>query len=108
MFDLKFVMAGYITTSISDGPGCLMLRCPDPSCDAVVGQDMINGLATTDDKEKYARYLHRSYIEDNRKVKPSTNCPATSGATQYIVLVTFCHRALICQIIRLSKILRFT
>nr|CAD1819943.1 unnamed protein product [Ananas comosus var. bracteatus] len=67
---------GYISTSISDGPGCLMLRCPDPSCDAVVGQDMINDLATTEDKEKYARYLHRSYIEDNRKTKwcPAPGC----------------------------------
>ncbi|PQQ19993.1 putative E3 ubiquitin-protein ligase ARI7 isoform X1 [Prunus yedoensis var. nudiflora] len=32
---------GYIRTSISDGPGCLILRCPDPSCGAAVGQDMI-------------------------------------------------------------------
>ncbi|KAF9587475.1 hypothetical protein IFM89_003414 [Coptis chinensis] len=24
---------GYISTSINDGPGCLILRCPDPSCD---------------------------------------------------------------------------
>ncbi|KAL5767130.1 hypothetical protein ACOSQ2_013913 [Xanthoceras sorbifolium] len=24
--------AGYIGTAINDGPGCLMLRCPDPSC----------------------------------------------------------------------------
>ena len=55
-------------TSISDGPGCLMLRCPDPSCSAAVGQDMINVLATDEDKEKYSRYLLRSYIEDNRKV----------------------------------------
>lgn len=50
------------------GPGCLMLRCPDPSCCAVVGQDMISLLASDEDKEKYARYLLRSYIEDNRKV----------------------------------------
>jgi ariadne-1 len=45
-----------------------MLRCPDPSCAAAVGQDMINSLAADDDKEKYGRYLRRSYIEDNRKV----------------------------------------
>ncbi|EHA8590175.1 RBR-type E3 ubiquitin transferase [Cocos nucifera] len=59
---------GYISTSISDGPGCLMLRCPDPSCGAAVGQDMINVLATDEDKKKYSRYFLRSYIEDNRKV----------------------------------------
>lgn len=45
-----------------------MLRCPDPSCAAAVGQDMINSLANEEDKEKYGRYLRRSYIEDNRKV----------------------------------------
>lgn len=55
-------------TSIDGGPGCLMLRCPDPSCSAAVGQDMISRLASDDDKGKYARYLLRSYIEDNRKV----------------------------------------
>ncbi|KAK4605790.1 hypothetical protein RGQ29_000184 [Quercus rubra] len=61
--------AGYISTAINDGPGCLMLRCPDPSCGAVVGQDMINVLASDEDKEKYSRYFIRSYIEDNRKTK---------------------------------------
>jgi ariadne-1 len=63
-------VAGYISTTINDGPGCLMLRCPDPSCRAAVGQDMINLLAPGGDKEKYSRYLLRSYIEDNRKVCP--------------------------------------
>lgn len=68
--------AGYIGTAINDGPGCLMLRCPDPSCGAAVGQDMINMLASEEDKEKYARYLLRSYIEDNRKAKwcPAPGC----------------------------------
>ncbi|KAK1318302.1 putative E3 ubiquitin-protein ligase ARI7 [Acorus calamus] len=67
---------GYIGTSINDGPGCLMLRCPDPSCGAAIGQDMINLLATGEDKEKYNRYLLRSYIEDNKKTKwcPAPGC----------------------------------
>lgn len=59
---------GYISTSINDGPGCLTLRCPDPSCGAVVDQDMINSLASNEDRKKYARYLLRSYVEDNKKV----------------------------------------
>ncbi|KAF3781922.1 putative E3 ubiquitin-protein ligase [Nymphaea thermarum] len=58
---------GYMSTSINDGPGCLMLRCPDPACGAAVGQVMVNLLASKDDKEKYSRYLLRSYVEDNRK-----------------------------------------
>ncbi|KAI8566981.1 hypothetical protein RHMOL_Rhmol02G0085700 [Rhododendron molle] len=66
----------YMRTSIDGGPGCLMLRCPDPSCSAAVGQDMISRLASDDDKGKYARYLLRSYIEDNRKTKwcPAPGC----------------------------------
>ncbi|KAL6279007.1 hypothetical protein ACE6H2_022608 [Prunus campanulata] len=68
--------AGYISTAINDGPGCLMLRCPDPSCGAVVCQDMINALASPEDKEKYSRYFIRSYVEDNRKTKwcPAPGC----------------------------------
>ncbi|KDP26913.1 hypothetical protein JCGZ_18071 [Jatropha curcas] len=67
---------GYISTSINDGPGCLMLRCPDPSCSAAIGKDMINELASDEDKEKYSRYFIRSYIEDNRKTKwcPAPGC----------------------------------
>ncbi|OAY81546.1 putative E3 ubiquitin-protein ligase ARI8 [Ananas comosus] len=64
---------GYIGTSISNGPGCLTLRCPDPSCSAAILQDMINFLATDEDKEKYARFYFRSYVEDGRKIKW---CPA--------------------------------
>ncbi|CAA7026476.1 unnamed protein product [Microthlaspi erraticum] len=67
---------GYISTTINDGPGCLMLRCPEPSCDAAVGQDMFEKLASQEDKEKYYRYFLRSYVEDNRKMKwcPSPGC----------------------------------
>ena len=66
---------GYISTTINDGPGCLVLRCPDPSCQAAVGQDMINLLAPDEDKEKYSRYLLRSYVEGNRKVCPQYGTP---------------------------------
>ncbi|KAA3485608.1 putative E3 ubiquitin-protein ligase ARI7 [Gossypium australe] len=67
---------GYISTTIYDGPGCLSLRCPDPSCNAAVGKDMIDKLATSEEKEKYSRYLLRSYVEDNRKTKwcPAPGC----------------------------------
>ncbi|XP_057460267.1 probable E3 ubiquitin-protein ligase ARI7 [Actinidia eriantha] len=66
----------YMSTSIDGGPGCLMLRCPDPSCGAAVGQDMISLLASDDNNEKYTRYLLRSYVEDNRKTKwcPAPGC----------------------------------
>ncbi|CAN1262153.1 Probable E3 ubiquitin-protein ligase ARI8 [Linum perenne] len=80
----KSCWAGYIGTAINDGPGCLMLRCPDPSCTAAIGQDMINALAAKEDKEKYNRYFIRSYIEDNRKTKwcPAPGC---DYAVEFIV-----------------------
>ncbi|KAJ6726822.1 RBR FAMILY RING FINGER AND IBR DOMAIN-CONTAINING [Salix purpurea] len=70
--------AGFLisSTAINDGPGCLMLRCPDPSCNAAVGQDMIYALTSEEDGDKYSRYFIRSYIEDNRKTKwcPAPGC----------------------------------
>ncbi|KAG8087805.1 hypothetical protein GUJ93_ZPchr0010g10195 [Zizania palustris] len=67
---------GYISAAISDGPGCLSLRCPDPSCGAMVLQDMINKLAKDDDRERYARFVLRAYVEDSKKTKwcPAPDC----------------------------------
>lgn len=68
---------GYIRTSINDGPGCLTLRCPEPSCSAVVDRDMIDKLAPSEDeKKKYSEYLLRSYIDENKKIKwcPGPDC----------------------------------
>ncbi|WOL01279.1 putative E3 ubiquitin-protein ligase ARI8 isoform X1 [Canna indica] len=75
---------GYISTSINDGPGCLMLRCPDPSCGSAVGQNMVERLASDVDKEKYSRYLLRSYVEDSRKIKwcPAPGC---EFAAEYVM-----------------------
>ncbi|CAA7400457.1 unnamed protein product [Spirodela intermedia] len=67
---------GYIGTAINDGPGCLMLRCPNSKCTVAIGQDMIDEMATEEEKKKYARHLRRSYIEDNGKTKwcPAPGC----------------------------------
>ncbi|MCD7468483.1 hypothetical protein HAX54_006730 [Datura stramonium] len=67
---------GYISNSIADGPGCLNLRCPEPSCKVAVAQDMIDQLMSNDDKKKYYGFLFRSYVEENRKIKwcPAPGC----------------------------------
>ncbi|XP_028787712.1 probable E3 ubiquitin-protein ligase ARI8 [Neltuma alba] len=67
---------GYVSVAINGGPGCLSLRCPDPSCGAAVGEDVINLLASDEEKEKYSAYFIRSYIEDNKKTKwcPAPGC----------------------------------
>ncbi|OMO87652.1 Zinc finger, C6HC-type [Corchorus capsularis] len=33
--------SSYIKTAIADGPGCLFLRCPEPSCNAAVTKDLV-------------------------------------------------------------------
>ncbi|KAM0894904.1 hypothetical protein ACQ4PT_024166 [Festuca glaucescens] len=67
---------GYISASINDGPGCLALRCPEPSCSAMVLEETINRLAKDEDKVKYKQLLLRSYIEDSKKIKwcPAPDC----------------------------------
>ncbi|CAN4113818.1 unnamed protein product [Withania somnifera] len=61
----------YINASITDGgPNkCLVLRCPDPSCEAMVGESMIVELALEKDRLKYFDYLFRSYVEEKKKIK---------------------------------------
>ncbi|XP_047307556.1 probable E3 ubiquitin-protein ligase ARI8 [Impatiens glandulifera] len=80
-----------MNVSIDGGPGCLMLRCPDLSCGAVVGQCMVNQLATNQDKDKYARYVLRSYVEDSRKTKwcPAPGC---DYAIEFVIGSRICDR----------------
>lgn len=69
--------SSYISTSINnDGLGCLMLRCPDPSCRVAVGQDMVDLLVSREDRNKYARCFVRSYILEKKKIKwcPGRDC----------------------------------
>lgn len=72
----KTCWKAYVCTSIDDGPGCLTLRCPEPSCAAAVGPDMVNVLAPDNKKKRYARFLLSSYIESNKKIKwcPGPGC----------------------------------
>lgn len=63
-----FVRAGYITTIVADGPGCLSMRCPDPDCEAAVPETFVKTLAPEATWNKYKRYVLRSYVDDNRNV----------------------------------------
>ncbi|KAK1403998.1 RBR-type E3 ubiquitin transferase [Heracleum sosnowskyi] len=68
----------YISTAIDDGPRCLLLRCPDPSCTAAIGVDMVNLLVSHEYKEKFQNIFVRSYVERNSKLKwcPAPDCDA--------------------------------
>lgn len=71
----------YISTSIDEGPGCLSLRCPDPSCKAAVGVDMVHLLVSDTYRKKFHQYLVRSYVDQgNNNVKwcPAPDCDAAA------------------------------
>ncbi|VVB11975.1 unnamed protein product [Arabis nemorensis] len=89
---------GYIRTSINDGPGCLMLKCPEPSCSAAVRLDMVEKLVSEEDKKKFYKYFLRSYVEDNKKMKwcPAPGCEHAvdfaAGTGSYDVSCLCSHR----------------
>ncbi|KAJ8762183.1 hypothetical protein K2173_007337 [Erythroxylum novogranatense] len=66
----------YIKTSIDDGPGCLMMKCPEPSCSVAVNGEMVNELSSEEHRKRYRQYLLKSYVEQNKKRKwcPAPNC----------------------------------
>lgn len=72
----KDCLTNYVAVSISDGPQCLRLRCPEPGCAVVAGLDMVEAVAAADDKRRFYQYLHRSYVEcsRNRKWCPRAGC----------------------------------
>uniref|UniRef100_A0A166A4L8 RBR-type E3 ubiquitin transferase n=1 Tax=Daucus carota subsp. sativus TaxID=79200 RepID=A0A166A4L8_DAUCS len=78
----KTCLVSYISTAIDDGPGCLSLRCPDPSCNAAIGVDVVNLLVYRQYMKKYNEFFVRSYVEGNSNVKwcPAPDCDA---AIQY-------------------------
>ncbi|XP_074280140.1 putative E3 ubiquitin-protein ligase ARI5 [Silene latifolia] len=72
----KSCWRNYVSTSINNnGSGCLSLRCPDPTCPAVVGHRIIR-LVSKDDRRKYYDYFIRSYVDDRESVKwcPGQGC----------------------------------
>lgn len=66
----------YVSVAIDDGPRCLDLRCPEMSCRAVIGKDMVNLLVSPKDRKKYFEFYLRSYVELNseRKWCPAPDC----------------------------------
>ncbi|KAL5703989.1 RBR-type E3 ubiquitin transferase [Ranunculus cassubicifolius] len=66
----------YVSIAIQDGAGCLTLRCPEPKCVSIVDQEMVSKLVSEEDKEKYSRYVVRSYVEANKNTKwcPAAGC----------------------------------
>ncbi|GJR18593.1 zinc finger, C6HC-type containing protein [Tanacetum coccineum] len=72
----KVCWEGYVSTAILDGPGCLTIKCPEPSCDAAVCPDMVKVLAKGEGKKNYDMFWLRSYVESNKNIKwcPGPGC----------------------------------
>ncbi|KAF5791613.1 putative transcription factor C2H2 family [Helianthus annuus] len=72
----KACWKSYVCTAVEDGPGCLTLRCPEPSCKAAVGPDMVRVLASENERKRYDLFLLRTYVESNKRVKwcPGPGC----------------------------------
>lgn len=92
---------GYVSTAINDGSGCLMRKCPEPSCDVAVCRDLVEKVVSSEeDRNKYDRYFLRSYIEESRKMKwcPAPGCEhavefsATGTSASYDVSCSCLHR----------------
>ncbi|KAG8050325.1 hypothetical protein GUJ93_ZPchr0009g571 [Zizania palustris] len=67
---------GYICAAVGDGPRCLSLRCPDTSCSMAVLRELVDAVAAEKDKQRYARFAFRSYVELNPRMKwcPGPGC----------------------------------
>lgn len=61
----RVCLKAYVSAAINEGVGCLSLRCPDPSCRAVIGEDRVDLLVCDEDQRKYKWFLVRSYVETN-------------------------------------------
>lgn len=66
----------YVSKAIGDGPRCLALRCPHPSCGAAVGPDMVDLLSSEKDKKKFENCLLKSYLNSCEEAKwcPAPGC----------------------------------
>ncbi|KAL5206085.1 hypothetical protein ABZP36_034294 [Zizania latifolia] len=67
---------GYIRAAVGDGSRCLSLRCPDTSCSMAVLRELVDAVAAEEDKQRYARFAFRSYVEENPRMKwcPGPGC----------------------------------
>ncbi|XP_044955916.1 probable E3 ubiquitin-protein ligase ARI7 [Hordeum vulgare subsp. vulgare] len=67
---------GYVRAAVEDGARCLSLRCPEPSCSAAVIRDLVDDVADEEDKQRYAGFALRSYVEESKSMRwcPAPGC----------------------------------
>ncbi|GKV29833.1 hypothetical protein SLEP1_g38725 [Rubroshorea leprosula] len=70
-------LATHIGTQFSNpAGGFLTIRCPDRSCGAALSQEVIDKIATEEQRENFSRMLLRSFVEHNKGIKwcPREGC----------------------------------
>jgi ariadne-1 len=68
-FFCKGCWRNYLHVSIDDGPSCLNVTCLYKSCKFVVNEKIVNQTVDPKRKEKYTKYLSKSFIDDNPRIK---------------------------------------
>lgn len=80
-FFCRHCWGDYINAMIRDGPGCIGMTCPytagkGKGCYQVVDESVVSELASKPLFKKYAKYLSRSFVDDNPHIKwcPAPDC----------------------------------
>jgi len=75
-FACKLCWKEYLTCKIKEGTSCLLTKCPNSNCKIIVDETLVISIVEKNEKEKYEKYLTRSFIDDNPHVKwcPAPNC----------------------------------
>jgi len=75
-FSCKICWKEYLITKINDGPSCLHTKCPFLKCGIIIDETLVTNLVDSTSKERFEKYLTRSFIDDNPHVKwcPAPNC----------------------------------
>jgi len=75
-FACKLCWKEYLSCKIKEGTSCLLTKCPNLNCKIIVDETLVVNLVDKNEKEKYEKYLTRSFIDDNPHVKwcPAPNC----------------------------------
>ncbi|KAE8785911.1 40S ribosomal protein S5-1 [Hordeum vulgare] len=73
--------SGYVRAAVEDATRSLLLWCPEPSYWATVIWDMEDDVADEEDRQRYAGFALRTYVED--KIFEKIINPYLSGVLQH-------------------------
>ena len=71
---------GYLRNQVSEGPLCVIARCPEYKCNQVIPPSVFEACLTAADMSTYKCYVLRQFIESNKSYRycPAPNCELVS------------------------------